>query len=343
MHIQVIPLSIDGKYESLKRENADLIRANNQLRATVNQLTARLNQINQLGVTKDQFDTIEQLQAEVNRLKAALSAAGTDKSMVESRYQTALNKLRKDYTAACNQRDSYKATLDAQKKQAAQAVFNIDGKEYSYKAVEDLLARNKALVAENDTLKKFAHERAVKADNLHNQLAAEKTKLIEKDKTINTLKGQITSVTKGFEASQGALVEKIKEARNNERVISNLKEMLERQNLKPHANVSNIDLSEADPTTIIRLTAPYAVSVGLLNKAAAHGVFTIVNPNGEISINGHTYTPAELTKFVKEATPPKMVVTPHGIYAVTEESIYHLSAQLQRYINAIQDLAKQLD
>lgn len=321
MEIRVVPIPVtESKYQALRRENTGLLKTNNELRAAVNQVTAALSAKDAI-ISKYQL-TIQNLTAELNstadssaevaRLKAALNAAVADKHAADLRHEAAMNKLHKNYTAACNQRDSYKAQLDQQSKAMARNFITVNGLEYNQAAIEKLLDKVAAL---QDAVR----ERAAKVDSLTADLNTVKSRNGELTRRVETL-------AKGFEAIQIALTDKISEleaAKKEDLRLTNNVEVLKREfkasqnaleekikelnaarekasshTMTPRADTHCIDLSQAAPTMVLKLKPPFAVNVGLLTAAAQKGVFTVVNGAGEFYINNRIYSADQIAHIV---------------------------------------------
>ena len=370
MEIKVIPVSVtESKYQALRRENAGLLKTNNELRAAVNQLNLKVNQATAALSVKDaiidkyqvtiknltaELDSIANSSAEVARLKAALSAAVADKQAADARHEAAMNKLHKHYTAACNQRDSYKAQLDQQSKAMARNVITVNGIDYNQAVIEKLLNKVAAL---EDAVRDHAH-------SLTTELNAAESKNKELASAVETL-------TKGFEASQAALASKIGElnaAKKENTQLANSIAVLKKEfqasqaalegkinelnvareeansnTMTPTANTHCIDLSQAAPTMVLKLKSSFAINVGFLNAAVQKGAFSIINGEGEFYINKHIYRPAQIAHIVANSDNPRMVTTPQGTYPVNDDTVKVLSGRLQRYIEAVQTLVKLLD
>lgn len=321
MEIRVVPISVtENKYQALRRENTGLLKTNNELRAAINRATAALSAKDAI-ISKHQL-TIQNLTAELNstanssaevaRLKAALNAAVADKHAADLRHEAAMNKLHKNYTAACNQRDSYKAQLDQQSKAMARNFVTVNGLEYNQAAIEKLLDKVAAL---QDAVR----ERAAKVDSLTTELNAVKSKN-------KMLACSVETLTKGFEAAQTALADKIGELntakKENLRLTNNV-EVLKREfnasqsaleekinelnaareetsshTMTPTANTHCIDISQAAPTMVLKLKPPFAMNVGLLTAAAQKGAFTIINGAGEFYINKRVYNADQIAHIV---------------------------------------------
>lgn len=388
MEIRVVPVSVtEGKYQILRRENAGLLKTNNELRSAVNQLNLKVNQVTAALSVKDaiidryqvtiknltaELDSIANGSSEVTRLKAALKAAVADKQAADARHEAAMNKLHKHYTAACNQRDSYKAQLDQQSKAMARNVITVNGVDYNQAVIEKLLNKVAAL---EDAVRDHAHSLTTElnaAESKNKELTDSfTTKLNAAESRNKELASTVETLTKGFEASQAALVSKIGElnaAKKENTQLANAIEVLKKEfqvsqyalegkinelnaireeassnTMTPTTNIHCIDLSQAAPTMVLKLKPPFAINVGFLNAAVQKGAFSIINSEGEFYINNRIYRPGQIAHIVANSDSPRLVTTPQGTYPVNDDTVKVLGGRLQNYIEAVQTLVKLLD